>query len=115
MIDIEKAEKAFKEYLKGYDVQDEKVALKIRHTYGVVKASQYLAKAIDLDEENTNLARLIALLHDIGRFEQDKLYDSFIDDKMDHANYGEELLRKENILSHFDINFFLRNTCSSRG
>ena len=72
MIDIVKAEKAFKEYLKEYDTESEKVALKVTHTYGVVKASEYLAKQLNLNEEDTNISRLIALLHDIGRFEQSK-------------------------------------------
>ena len=67
MIDIVKAEKAFKEYLKEYDTESEKVALKVTHTYGVVKASEYLAKQLNLNEEDTNLSRLIALLHDIGK------------------------------------------------
>lgn len=105
MIDIEKAEKAFKEYLKGYDVQDEKVALKIRHTYGVVKASQYLAKAIGLDEENTNLSMLIALLHDIGRFEQSKassdVYDNADKTFFDHGEYGVKILFEDGLIRNF--------------
>ena len=79
MIDIEKAEKAFKEYLKGYDVQDEKVALKIRHTYEVVNKSEYIAEGLKLDKENIELAKIIALLHDLGRFEQIKKFKEFND------------------------------------
>ena len=93
MIDIKKAELAFKEYLKDYNVNDEKVALKIRHTYGVVKASEYLAGAIGLDEDDTNLSRLIALLHDIGRFEQWKLYKTYNDkNSVDHGELSKDIL-----------------------
>ena len=39
--------------------------LKVKHTYEVVNKSEYIAKGLGLDEENTELAKLIALLHDI--------------------------------------------------
>lgn len=105
MIDIKKAELAFKEYLKDYNVNDEKVALKIRHTYGVVKASEYLAKAIGLDEDDTNLSRLIALLHDIGRFEQSKassdVYDNADKNFFDHGEYGVKILFEDGLIRNF--------------
>lgn len=105
MIDIEKAELAFKEYLKDYNVNDEKVALKIRHTYGVVKASEYLAKAIGLNEDDTNLSRLIALLHDIGRFEQSKassdVYDNADKNFFDHGEYGVKILFEDGLIRNF--------------
>lgn len=105
MIDIERAEKAFKEYLKEYDVDSEKVALKVTHTYGVVKASEYLAKQLNLSEEDTNLSRLIALLHDIGRFEQSKanndVYDNADSMLFDHAVYGCKVLFEDNMIRRF--------------
>ena len=45
-----------------------------------------------LSEEDMELAEMIALLHDIGRFEQIRKYDSFQPDTMDHAAYGVEIL-----------------------
>ena len=45
-----------------------------------------------LNEEDQQLAELIALLHDIGRFEQLRLYDSFSPDTMNHAAFGAQLL-----------------------
>jgi len=90
MLDINSAEKQFKEYLKNFDTENEKNKLKIVHTYGVVKASEYIARDLNLSEEDIYLAKLIALLHDIGRFKQIKLYDNFIDnmENNDHADYG---------------------------
>lgn len=105
MIDIEKAEKAFKEYLENYDMKDDRVNLKVTHTYGVVKASEYLAKELNLDEEDTSVAKLIALLHDIGRFEQTKFSGDIYDiaDKMffDHAEYGVKILFEDNLIRKF--------------
>jgi len=102
MIDFEKAKIAFKEYLKDYDSQYGKIELKIRHTYGVVKASEYITSKLSLDRENIELAKLIALLHDIGRFEQIKQCDCFIDNKdIDHAILGNEILFEKNFIRNF--------------
>lgn len=103
MIDFTNAEKQFKEYLKDYDTENDKNKLKVVHTYGVVKISEYIAKDMDLSEEDIELAKLIALLHDIGRFKQIKLYDSFLDnmENNDHANYGVKILFEDNLIRKF--------------
>ena len=54
-----------------------------------------------LSAEDTDLARLIALLHDIGRFEQLKRYDSFEPGTMDHAAYGVKVLFDEGMIRRF--------------
>ena len=102
MIDLVKAEKVFKSYVEKYNTEDDKIELKIKHTYGVVSMSGFIAKKLGLDEENIELAKLIALLHDIGRFEQAKKYDCFIDSKdKDHAEYGIEILFENNLIRSF--------------
>lgn len=102
MIDFEQAKIAFKEYLKDYDSKYGKIELKIRHTYGVVKASEYITSKLLLNKEDIELAKLIALLHDIGRFEQIKQFDCFIDNKnIDHAELGNEILFEKNLIRKF--------------
>lgn len=102
MIDFIKAEKEFKEYLKDYDMEDGNIKLKVVHTYEVVRKSEYIAKGLDLDEENIELAKLIALLHDIGRFEQVKQKQDFLDNTgFDHADYGVKILFEENLIRKF--------------
>ena len=91
-IDFKHARDVFEEYLDGYDREDEKIKLKIIHTYGVVKSAREIGHRMHLNEEDQQLAELIALLHDIGRFEQLRLYDSFSPDTMDHAAFGAQLL-----------------------
>ena len=91
-MDYKNAKALFEQYLDGYDRNDDKVRLKIVHTYGVVKQSEEIAKRMGLSEEDTELARMIALLHDIGRFEQLKRFDSFLPETMDHAAYGVKVL-----------------------
>lgn len=102
MINLIEAVKSFKEYLRAYDVSDGNIELKIRHTYGVVSASEYITKNLELDNEDIQLAKLIALLHDIGRFEQVKVTESFMDNKkFDHAEYGVEILFKNKLIRSF--------------
>ena len=102
MIDFKKALQVFKNYLKDYDLEDGNIMLKVKHTYEVVNKSEYIAKGLGLDEENTELAKLIALLHDIGRFEQVKQTNDFLDDQgFDHADFGVEVLFDKNMIRDF--------------
>lgn len=101
MINLEIAKNAFEKFLDGFDRNDEKIALKIVHTYGVVHYTKLVCQRMKLNEEDTNLALLIALLHDIGRFEQVRLYDSFEHTTMSHAHFGVELLQKDSFLRQF--------------
>lgn len=100
-MDFEQAKQAFELYLNGYDRKDEKVYLKIVHTYGVVDCSEEIARRMGLGEEDIFLAKIIALLHDIGRFEQLKLYDSFEPGIFDHAQYGADILFREGRIREF--------------
>ena len=95
------AQQEFESYLNGYDRENDRIKLKIIHTYGVVKQAEELAGRMHLSAEDTDLARLIALLHDIGRFEQLKRYDSFEPGTMDHAAYGVKVLFDEGMIRRF--------------
>lgn len=95
------AKKQFEKYLDGYDRANDKVHLKIIHTYGVVDAMTDICEHMHLSAEDTELARIIALLHDIGRFEQLKRFDSFEPATMDHAAYGVQVLFDEGLIRQF--------------
>lgn len=102
MINIKKASKAFAEYVKPYDVTNEKIALKIKHTYRTVEIAKKIAEDLNITEEESLLAQLISLLHDIGRFEQLRIYDTFCDkDSIDHANLGVKILFEDGIIRNF--------------
>lgn len=92
------AKSEFEKYLDGYDRENDKVRLKIIHTYGVVHAMEEICRRMKLSEEDTELARIIALLHDIGRFEQLKRFDSFEPATMDHAAYGVKILFEKGMI-----------------
>ena len=92
--DFDVAKAAFEAYLDEYDRADDKIHLKIVHTYGVVDAAEDIARRMGLDEEDVQLAKVIGLLHDIGRFEQIRRFDSFEPGTMEHAAYGAQLHAK---------------------
>lgn len=100
-MNFEFAQIAFNKFVNNFDVKDGPTVLKIRHTYEVVKKSEYIAIGLGLDKDNIELAKIIALLHDIGRFEQIKKYNNFNDDKMDHAEFGVKILFEENLIRNF--------------
>lgn len=103
-IDIQYATESFRKYLTSYDSTDDKICLKIAHTFLVKRASEAIAKRLDLSEEDRQLAVLIGLLHDIGRFEQLRIYNSFIDaETVDHAALGVKILFEDNKIRDFII------------
>lgn len=96
MIDLERARKAYREYAKNYDAKNGLIALKTAHMERVPKISKKIAEELNLDEEQVKLAELIGLLHDIGRFEQVKKYNTFVDARSRrHADIGVEILFDE--------------------
>ena len=101
-IDRKKVKNVFKKYTDNYDTSDEKIKLKVDHTYRVAALSERIARSLGLGDDDTNLAWLIGMLHDIGRFEQLKNYGTFSDaESIDHAHYGVELLFEDGIIEKF--------------
>ena len=102
MIDIRQAEQVLEDHLKKYDKENGQTKLKIVHTREVVRLSEMIATDLRLDKENIDLAKLIALLHDIGRFEQIRRFGDFSDHKNeDHADAGAEMLFKDGLIREF--------------
>lgn len=84
---------SFQEYVSHYDIAMHMIRLKVEHTYRVAELCEQIAYSLGLHQEDVDLAWLIGLLHDIGRFEQQKNYGTFNDAiSIDHARYGAEIL-----------------------
>ncbi|MDE6853258.1 MAG: HD domain-containing protein [Lachnospiraceae bacterium] len=93
---------AFAMYVRQYNAEDEKILLKIRHTYRVAEICERIAAGLGLPAYDTDLAWLIGMLHDIGRFEQLKQYGTFVDaDSIDHAHFGVELLFQDGLIRDY--------------
>lgn len=94
----------FENYTSKYDMEDPDINYKYYHSYRVMEFAKYIANKQNLSKKDQELATIIGLYHDIGRFEQDKLFDSYTDTKtFDHGNYGEELLIKQELIKQIPI------------
>ena len=98
---------AFAEYVRNYDPSDEKIKLKIDHTYRVAGMCQRIAESLGLSEPDVDIAWLLGMLHDIGRFEQIRRFGTFSDaDSVDHAEFGADLLFKEGLIRKFAEGYY---------
>ncbi len=79
----------------------ENINLKELHTHKVCDAIKDIGISLGLNEEALRFAEVIALFHDIGRFEQYRIYNTFMDSKsVNHASLGVEILLKNKVLEN---------------
>lgn len=98
-MDREYIERRFNLYTTDYDITNSKIAVKIEHTLRVAQMADRIALDIGADCE---LAWLSGMLHDIGRFEQIRKYNTFIDAiSVDHAKLSCELLFEDGLIQNF--------------
>ena len=88
-------------YMKSFYSDDEQVQqgilIKERHTGCVTANCVELAKFLHLSTHDTELAEIIGLFHDVGRFRQYSIYKTFNDaDSEDHADLGIKVIDELN-------------------
>lgn len=105
MIDIENAKKVFNEYVKKFNPEDGRIKLKIEHILRVANYSKQIATNLKLNEEQIQLAELIGIFHDIGRFKQAEKYHTFSDKEsgINHAEYSIKVLYEDNLIEKFKV------------
>lgn len=92
----------FDKYVNNYDLENEKIRFRYKHCLRVMELSKKYSKLLGFNDYDVELATLIGLIHDIGRFEQIKIYDSFDDSKtVDHAHFGVKILFEEGMIKSF--------------
>ena len=92
----------FEKYVNNYDLTKEKIILKKNHSIRVMNLCIKYAKKLGFNDEDVSLAKVIGLLHDIGRFEQIKNYHTFLDkESIDHAEYGKKILFEDDLIRNF--------------
>ena len=103
MIDITKAKETFKEFLERYKTDEDVLGfeLKIVHTYHVVDNARLIAENLKLGDEDIKLAELIALLHDVGRFEEITYLKQFDNATFNHAEHGVKMLFEQGLIREF--------------
>ena len=94
----------FTKFAKTYDFSIGPVKYKYYHTFRVVKYAVFIAKRMGLDAENVALAKVVALLHDLARFEQWTKYATFEDSRsFDHGDLAVKMLFDDGLISEFEI------------
>lgn len=97
----------FADYLKSFQTgspeYQQNIELKEAHTRRVCMEILEIGNSLGLNDEDLCLAEVMALFHDIGRFDQYARYGTFSDLKSeDHAMLGVTLLRKTGVLEVLD-------------
>lgn len=99
---MNKAILEFINYTNNYCDYGNMIDLKIKHTFRVMRLCEKLAKDLNLNDNEIYTAKLIGLLHDIGRFEQWKKYQTYRDlISIDHADFGIKILKKDNYIRKY--------------
>lgn len=102
MIDLNKSKKEFINYTSKFDLKDDEIKRKIGHSLRVMEISTKIAKSLNLSEEKIEVATLIGLLHDIGRFEQKTKFNTFYDVmSIDHGDLGVQILKENDYLRKY--------------
>lgn len=92
----------FEEYISNYSLEESYMKLKHDHSVRVMELMGKYAKLLNYSDEDIELAKLIGLLHDIGRFEQYKVFGSDVDhETVDHADYSVVQLFDKNEIELF--------------
>ncbi len=105
MINIDNAREEFIRYRNLFDKDNANIERKYIHTINVINLSETIAKSLNLNEEEVKLVKLIALLHDIARFEEYKdvkKETTFVNfETYDHASRSVEILKENNFIRKF--------------
>lgn len=109
----------FNSYIKLFEHRDiqfqRNIDIKREHTKRVALEIINLGKETGLNEHELRLAEIIALFHDIGRFEQYNRYKTFSDRKSeDHAELGIKIINQHGLLNKLDPDLREIVLCSIR-
>lgn len=92
----------FSNYVNSFDMNNEDIVIKYEHSLRVMDLSEYISRNENFTEDEINLAKLIGLLHDYGRFEQLNKYNTYNDFKsIDHGDLGCFILFDENEIKKY--------------
>ena len=103
----------FNEYAKKFDLTIDPIMGKFHHSYRVYEYGKDIAKSLNLSEHDIYIVSIACLFHDVSRFLQWTLYNTYEDAKsFDHGDKSYEILKDELIdkmnLSDEDKNIVLK-------
>ena len=108
MVDLNKCKEEFLKYVAPYEEEYEYekefegIERKKFHSLRVMEECNKLSEKLGLSDEQKEIATLIGLLHDIGRFKQYTLDNRFLNEMLvDHAKLGVEVLEKDDYIKKY--------------
>ena len=108
---IQNYNQLFWTFVEKYDTQNSNILRKIIHSYSVAEKCFSIASTLKLNKKQREFAYLVGLFHDIGRFEQWRLHQTYNDKiSVDHGDLGEQMLLQNKIcfdLSDEEMNVFV--------
>ena len=95
---------AYADTYRGQDgVLPPMMQLKLVHTRKVVEAACAIAKGEGFDARTARACEAAALLHDTGRYEQLRVYNTFRDsDSVDHAVFSHDIVKEKGWLDGWE-------------
>lgn len=85
------------------DDLEQNTVLKEEHTERVCGEILNIGEKLGLSDEDLCLAEIVALFHDIGRFEQYARYRTFVDfHSVNHAEHGVKILQGNSVLNDLE-------------
>jgi len=102
---------ALKDWFSGYvqtfksvdDDLEQNTVMKEEHTERVCGEILNIGEKLGLNNEDLCLAEIVALFHDIGRFEQYARHRTFVDlHSVNHAEHGVKILQENGVLNGLD-------------
>jgi putative nucleotidyltransferase with HDIG domain len=109
----------FTDYVKTFKYDNNElqknIDIKREHTERVTEEIINIGKQLGMNDNELNLAEIIARFHDIGRFEQYDRYKTFSDNKSEnHAELGIKILTGYNVLGNLNKEIQNLILCSVR-
>jgi len=102
VINRAEVEKSFRDYTSAYNLNEAKVKLKVDHTFRVAALSDAITDSLGMAGYDKDLAWLLGMLHDIGRFEQVRRYHTFRDAlSINHAELSADILFWDGLIRNF--------------
>lgn len=104
---LEALQQRFTAYVRTFHSDNPEIQrnmdLKQEHTLRVCREIVQLGIQLNLNRFDLYLAEVMALFHDIGRFEQYARYQTFVDrDSVNHAELGVQVLQRQRMLDLLD-------------
>ena len=94
----------FNDYASNFDLEDENIKRKFTHSHNVARYAETIGSEVFENPDDVYVCYVIGLLHDIARFEQWTLYNSYKDTtEYNHAFRSAEILFDAGLIKFFPV------------